>query len=75
MATRLDAASVCDSDQLCAGLRTCIEGTIHGINELFFTHQDQNSRLGVLLVDAVNAFNSLNHAVSIHHSCVHRPGS
>ena len=35
MATRLDAALVCGSDQLCAGLQVGIEGDIHGMNEMF----------------------------------------
>ena len=43
MATRLDAAMVCGSDQLCAGLQVGIERAIHGMNEMFSTHQDQDS--------------------------------
>ena len=58
-ATCLDAALVCGSDQLCAGLQVGSEGAIHGMNELFSTHQEQYSEWGVLLVDAANAFNSL----------------
>ena len=38
MATRLDTALVCGSDQLCAGLQMGIEGAIHGMNEMFSTH-------------------------------------
>ena len=56
LATRLDAALVCGSDQLCAGLQAGIEGVIHDMNELFSTHQDQGTGWGVLLVDAANAF-------------------
>ena len=43
LATCLDAALVCGSDQLCAGLQAGIEGAIHGMNELFSTHQDQGT--------------------------------
>ena len=63
MATRLDATLVCGSDQLCAGLRVGIEGAIYAMHELFETHQDQSTGWGVLLVDAANAFNSLNCAL------------
>ena len=70
MATRLDAALVCGSDQLCAGLQMGIEGAIHGMNEMFSTHQDQDSGWGVLLVDAANAFNSLNRAAMLLHARV-----
>jgi len=52
MATRIDTALICGSDQLCAGLKAGIEGTIHVMNGLFSTHQDQSSGWGVLLVDA-----------------------
>ena len=58
MATHPDAALVCGSDQLCAGLQAGIEGDIHDMNELFSTHQDQGAGCGVHLVDAVSAFNS-----------------
>ena len=55
LATRLDVALACGSDQLCAGLQASIEGAIYGMNELFSTHQDQSTGWGVLLVDAANA--------------------
>ena len=47
LATRLDATLVCCSDQLCTGLQAGIEGAIHGMNELFSTHQDQSTGWGV----------------------------
>ena len=70
LATRLDAALVCGSDQLCAGLQAGIEGAIHAMNDLFTTHQDQGNGWGVLLVDAANAFNSLNRAAMLLHARV-----
>jgi len=70
LATRLDAALVCGSDQLCAGLQVGIEGAIHGMNELFSAHQDQGTGWGMLLVDAANAFNSLNQAAMLLHARV-----
>ena len=60
MATCLDAAVVCDSDQLCTGLQVAIEGAIHGMNEMFSTHQDQDSGWGSLL----------NHAAMLLHARV-----
>ena len=70
LATRLDATLVCGSDQLCAGLQAGIEGAIHGMNELFSTHQDRGIGWGVLLVDAANAFNFLNRAAMLLHAHV-----
>ena len=40
MATRLDADLVCSSDQLSVGFQVGIEEAIHGMNEMFSTHQD-----------------------------------
>ena len=70
LATHLDAALVCGSDHLCAGLQAGIEGAIHGMNELFSTHQDQGTGWGVSLVDAANVFNSLNQAAMLLHAHV-----
>ena len=70
LATRLDAALVCGSDQLCAGLQTGIEGAIHVMNEMFMAHQDDKNGWGVLLVDAANVFNLLNHAAMLLHARV-----
>ena len=58
--TRFDASVVCGSDQLCAGLQCGIEGAIHAMNELFDANLSNSSGWGVLLIDASNAFNSLN---------------
>ena len=67
LATCLDAALVCGSVQLCAGHQAGMEGAIHGMNQ-FFTHHDQGTGWGVLLVDAANAFNSFNHAAMLMHA-------
>jgi len=48
-------------------LRAGIEGAIHAMNELFENHQDQPTGWGILLVDATNAFNSLNCAAMLLH--------
>ena len=59
-ATRVDVELACGYDQLCGGVRSGIEGTIHNITNLF-SQYGAYSGWGVLLVDASNAFNSLNH--------------
>ena len=60
LATRIDVTAACGSDQLCAGLSSGIEGAIHAMNSLFMDHQCSPYGWGVLMVDAHNAFNSLN---------------
>jgi hypothetical protein len=57
LVTRSDAGSICGSKQLCAGLKCGIEGAIHSVTDLFDSHDDD---YGVLIVDAKNAFNSIN---------------
>lgn len=68
--TRLDAALVCGSDQLCAGLQAGIEGAIHAMTSLYDTNHAQPSGWGVLMVDASNAFNCLNRAAMLLHARV-----
>ena len=63
--TLLDAAVVCGSDQLCAGLQAGIEGAIHATYE-----HAQSAGWGVLMVDASNAFNYSNHATMLLHAWV-----
>ena len=63
LATRADLEEVCGTDQLCSGLRAGMEGAIHAVKELFDLNCDAG--WGLLLVDAKNAFNSLNRVAAL----------
>lgn len=52
---REDAEATCEVSQLCAGLKCSIEGAIHLAHDLL-----QDYEYGMLLIDARNAFNSIN---------------
>ena len=58
--TRDDVEIVCGADQLCAGVKAGIEGAVHATNDLFESYSNDVDGWGVLLVDASNAFNSIN---------------
>ena len=68
LVTRIDAALMCGSDQMSAGLKIGIGGAIHAMNGLFSTNQDQSSAWGVLLFDSANALNSLNRTAMLLHA-------
>ena len=61
--TRSDLEEVCGTDQLCSGLCSGLEGTIHAVHELFDDHC--NLGRGLLLVDATNAFNYVNRVAAL----------
>ena len=63
MATRWEIEEECGVDQLCSGLQAGIEGAIHSMRELF--EDNKGTGWGVLLVDAKNAFNSLNREAAL----------
>ena len=67
MVTRSDLESVCRADQLCSGVGAGIEAAIHCMRELFMDMADDG--YGLLLVDAKNAFNSVNRFASL--ECSH----
>jgi len=59
-ATRSDLTILSGTDQLCCGVKSGIKGAVHDITSLSEDHCDSPSGWGVLLVDASNAFNSIN---------------
>ena len=71
IATRDDIKDLCEVDQLCSGLKGGIEGAVHTMRELFEEHHADG--WGLLIVDARNAFNSLNRAAAIWNSRIQWP--
>ena len=63
MVTRSDLEDVAGIDQLCAGTKMGIEGAIHAVGDLYNEHKSRG--WGVLLVDAHNAFNSINRIAAL----------
>ena len=55
-----DIEVVCRTYQLCASIKAGIEGAVHAMSDLFDSNFDSADGWGVFLVDASNAFNSLN---------------
>ena len=63
LATWADLEDVCGVVWLCPGLQACMEEVIHAVCELFDLHNDDS--WGVLLVDARNTFNSVDHVAAL----------
>ena len=63
--TKLDIQKAAGSVQLCAGQISSIEAAIHAVDCLF----QQKSTEAILLMDASNAFNSLNRISALHNTC------
>ena len=59
---KTDIQDAAGSEQLCAGQISGIEAAVHAVDSLF---QQENTE-AILLVDASNAFNSLNHLTALH---------
>ena len=61
-----DVQAECLADQLCSGIKAGIEGAIHAFSSMF--DELSNDGWGLLLMDASNAFNSVNRAAAIWNS-------
>ena len=56
--TKIDLEETCSTDHLSCGLKAGVEGAIHALSDVF--DENKEDRCGMLLMDASNAFNSLN---------------
>ena len=65
-----DVIAVAGSLQLCAGQEAGIEAATHVMNQMFMSEETE----GVLLVDATNAFNSVNRLALLHNVQIVCPG-
>ena len=63
-----DVQLECSSDQICSGLKSGIEGSIHSMRNLF--DEQAQDGYGLLLMDAVNAFNSMSRLAAIWNTSV-----
>eukprot|EP00957_Ditylum_brightwellii_P120365 9184134-Ditylum_brightwellii.AAC.2 len=61
-----EVKTACGANQLCSGLRAGIEGGIHMMG-LLWEEFGEEEGWGILLVDAWNAFNELNHKAMLWH--------
>ena len=61
-----DVIDACGSLQVCAGHKSGSEAAVHAMCSIF----DANDTDAVLLIDASNAFNSLNRAAALHNISV-----
>ena len=57
-ATKIDLENVCGTDQLACGVKAGIEGAVHAMSSVFDDKAPEG--WGMLLMDASNAFNSIN---------------
>ena len=63
LVTRFDAEEVCGVTQLCAKTRAGIKGAVDALSELF--EENWEDGWGLLIMDAANAFNSLNRITAL----------
>ena len=56
--TKIDLEETCPTDQSACGLKAGVEGAIHALSDVF-------DGCGMLLMDASNAFNSVNRETAL----------
>ena len=61
--TKIDLEETCSTDQLACELKTGVEGAIHALSDVFDDNKEDGC--GMLLMDASNAFNSLNRETAL----------
>ena len=61
--TKIDLEETCSTDQLACGLKAGVEGAIHALSDVFDDNKEDGC--GMLLMDASNAFNSLNRGTAL----------
>jgi hypothetical protein len=59
----MDVEAECGTAQLCSGVSAGIEGAVHAMSDLF--NENSGNGWGTLLVDASNAFNSVNRVAAL----------
>ena len=60
---KLTLKKTCSTDQLACGLKAGVEGPIHALSDVFDDNKENGC--GMLLMDASNAFNSLNRETAL----------
>ena len=61
--TKIDLEETCSTDQLACGLKAGVAGAIHALSDVFDDNKEDGC--GMLLMDASNAFNSLNRETAL----------
>ena len=61
--TKFDLEETCSTAQLACGLKACVEGANHALSDVFDDNKEDGN--GMLLMDALNAFNSLNRETAL----------
>ena len=61
--TKIELEETCSTDHIACGLKAGVEGVIHALSDVFDGNKEDDC--GMLLMDASNAFNSLNRETAL----------